>query len=61
MHPARSGKSLNRSVAEIAFDFGKPGGVTVVSQEKLVEFLGLLPVERILLFNFRIQQENRKL
>ena len=33
MHPARSGKSLNRSVAEIASDFGKPGGVTVVSQE----------------------------
>ena len=41
------GIAPNKSVAKIASDFKKPGGVTVVSQEQLLEFLRPLPVERI--------------
>lgn len=41
------GIAPNKSVAKIASDYKKPGGITVVSEEELLTFLRPLPVERI--------------
>ncbi|MBU7018343.1 MAG: DNA polymerase IV [Theionarchaea archaeon] len=41
------GIAPNKSVAKIASDFEKPRGITIVSAQKLFEFLRPLPVEKI--------------
>jgi DNA polymerase IV (DinB-like DNA polymerase) len=41
------GIAPNKSVAKIASDFEKPGGITVVSAQRLFQFLRPLPVEKI--------------
>jgi DNA polymerase IV (DinB-like DNA polymerase) len=41
------GIAPTKSIAKIASDFKKPGGITVVSQKDLYRFLRPLPVERI--------------
>ncbi|KYK34197.1 MAG: DNA polymerase IV [Theionarchaea archaeon] len=41
------GIAPNKSVAKIASDYRKPGGVTVVSQKEVLTFLRPLPVEKI--------------
>lgn len=41
------GIAPNKSVAKIASDLEKPGGITVVSEEDLFSFLRPLPVEKI--------------
>lgn len=41
------GIAPNKSVAKIASDYKKPGGITVVPEEELFSFLRPLPVEKI--------------
>jgi DNA polymerase IV (DinB-like DNA polymerase) len=41
------GVAPNKSVAKIASDFGKPDGLTIVTPEKVREFLAPLPVDKI--------------
>lgn len=41
------GIAPNKSVAKIASDYRKPGGITVVSHKELLSFLRPLPVEKI--------------
>jgi DNA polymerase IV (DinB-like DNA polymerase) len=41
------GIAPNKSVAKIASDYRKPGGITVVPSEELLSFLRPLPVEKI--------------
>jgi DNA polymerase IV (DinB-like DNA polymerase) len=41
------GIAPNKSVAKIASDYDKPGGVTVVPEDELLSFLRPLPVEKI--------------
>jgi len=41
------GIAPNKSVAKIASDFKKPDGLTVVPQEKVLDFLAPLPVNKI--------------
>jgi DNA polymerase IV len=44
---ASAGVSVNKLVAKIASDFRKPGGLTVVPPEKVLEFISELPVRKI--------------
>jgi nucleotidyltransferase/DNA polymerase involved in DNA repair len=45
--PASIGVSPHRTVAKIASDRAKPGGIVVVAPERTAEFLGPLPVKSI--------------